>query len=176
MEEEEVKKLLKGYKDNVCNFERLKIKKEACIKQLELNGLEYTEDAKEAIEGMQLSAMTISDMPISRGLPSSKTERTAIHYFNELTGVNSFDVEGIKSNIKSLDYQMFVLESKIKIIESALKSLNVKELFVIEGVFFLGYYKNELVSYYYKRFGYGSKRTIDRNLKEAFDKLEKALI
>lgn len=61
--EEDVERMLKEHLENKSKLKEFQFKKECNEELLRYNNREYKETEEEAIESMQLNAVTISDMP-----------------------------------------------------------------------------------------------------------------
>lgn len=116
-----VEEMLLNYKRNkviVCN---LKIK------------LEYAEENLKILESMGEDSITIGS--ISYDKIGGKTNK----FYSSVEG-QAFNptIEGLTREINTLKIQKRIMESKIKIIDNALDSLDDKHRAVIEGIYFKG--------------------------------------
>ena len=170
-----IEEKLKEHLQNKALLEKYKLDIEALNEVLRLHDTISTEKDSEVIEGMQLSASTISDMPRNYGETSSKTERTAMQYLEECCYINECDTQEIKLQIHYIERKVFVLRQKVERVENAIKSLGDKEKYCITRRYLDSYSINEVIKQFAVNFGYGSYESIRNIINNAIRRIEKLI-
>ena len=170
-----IEEKLKEHLQNKAMLEKKKLDIEALNEVLRLNNTQNSETDGETIQGMQLSASTISDMPRNYGENNSKTERTALQYLEECYYINEVDTQEIKLQVHYLEKEVFMLRQKVERVENAIKSLGDKEKYCITRRYLDSYSINEVIKQFAVNFGYGSYESIRNIINNAIRRIEKLI-
>ncbi len=169
-----IEKLLKQHKENKARIDVLNIKIEKAKEELHMAKTTYEENEDEAIEALQISAVTIKDTPSAKTNEfNSAVENTVINYHDERNHKNNPDIEDIYSNISTWEKELEGLKAETGTIETALKGLTAQEKFVIEMYYFEKIKGTDLQISFEKTFRYKSQETIRDIRSEALKKIEK---
>lgn len=171
-----IEKRLQEYRENkaMLMFKQREI--EAIEQELEFCNQVYFENESEAIEGMQMSAVTIKPDVISpTNKISSATENTAANYRMEARHENNFDVFPLKKRKEKLEKESISLKESVDTVEILMTILGSKEKFVVNRKYFREYTITEIVTMFAKTYGYGSKTTVERIIDEALKKMDDLL-
>ena len=80
---EDVEAMLREHRDNESKLTELELKREEYQERLDYSGTVYEDSKEDVIEGMQLSAQAISDIPRSNTNKISNTVYNAVVGYNK---------------------------------------------------------------------------------------------
>jgi hypothetical protein len=174
---ENLEDILKGYLEKKSRIMVLEIKILKAKEELEIANTPYIEDEKDAIAGMQMSAVTINpDKPGPTNKFSSTVENTTIHYKDEIKIGNEFETQAIKRDIKIWEKEIYELKAETAIIDAALKSLTKEEEFIVHCFYFEKMYWRNITDIYKVNFPtFKDERTLKRVKESALEKLNRVV-
>ncbi|HEY5582909.1 MAG TPA: hypothetical protein VIK78_00235 [Ruminiclostridium sp.] len=169
-----IEKVLKQHLENKSRISVLKIKIEKAREELKLANITFKEDERDVIEALQISAVTVKNMPTSKSNGfNSAVENTVLTYHQELICKNNIDVDEIYSNINVWEKEKTKLETETATIEAALCGLTAQEQFVIKMYYFEKLIGSDLQLSFERNFRYKDQETIRELRSNALKKLEK---
>ncbi|EPR12372.1 hypothetical protein [Ruminiclostridium papyrosolvens] len=156
-----VEKTLREYLKNKSRMNILNLRIEKAKRELQLANTSYTEDEKDTIEALQISAVTIKNTPSSKTNEfNSAVENTVINYHEEQIHKNRMDIDGVYSNIRTWEKEYKELKDETETIEVALNGLTFQEQFVIKMYYFEKLKGSDLQLNFEKNFKYKNQETI----------------
>jgi hypothetical protein len=137
---------------------------EALKEKLRYGGCSYIETKEEAIEGLSIQAVTISDMPANHsGNIHSIVETATLHYQDEMKNpdrLTDFEVRDIKRKIEKIEAEMIPLRDHVNTVDIWMQSLKYEEKFIVEHAFIQDLKWPYVETFYYEKFR--EHRTVDR--------------
>lgn len=133
---EQLEGMLRNHLKNEAKLTEIKLKQEEYEERLEYAGMIYQDTKEEAIEGMQLSAQPISDMPRSTtNKVSDTTYNTMVSYNKEVNYTNKEDRAFLISKIEQCKTERDKLNKAIVRVNNMLQQLSCEEEFVIRAYY-----------------------------------------
>ena len=150
---EDVEAMLREHRDNESKLTELELKCEEYQERLDYSGTVYEDSKEDVIEGMQLSAQAISDIPRSNTNKISNTVYNAVVGYNkEINYINKEDRVYLESKIEQCNKEIDRLNKIIVRVKNMMNPLSKEEKFVIE-TFYMDKAKWDYISdEYYEEF------------------------
>lgn len=124
---------------------------ESLKEKLRYRGKLNIETQEDVIQGLSMSAKSISDMPVApTNAFHSSTEDAAMKYRDEVINSNMFDLEEIKSRISSIEIALDPLRKEVQQVDIFLDGLTDRERFVAEKFYIHAWTWEEVTCYYNK--------------------------
>lgn len=152
---EDIETMLRKLPENEAKKTEIELKIEEYQERLILAGTVYQDTEEDVIQGMQLSAKNISDMPLSiTNKTSDTTANTAMSYRKEINYVNKEDRETLERRIEQLETTKKELDREIVRTKNMLNRLSKEEKFIITSYYIekskWDYVSNEFFEEYQK--------------------------
>lgn len=133
---EDLEIMLRNHLKNEAKLTEIKLKQEEYEERLQYAGTVYQESKDEAIEGMQLPAQVISDIPKSNtNKISDTTYNTVVGYNKETNYINKEDRVYLESKIEQCKKERGNLDKAIVRVNNMLQQLSNEEEFIIKSYY-----------------------------------------
>lgn len=130
---EDVETMLRNHLKNEAKLTEIKLKQEEYEERLSHAGTVYEDDKDDVIEGMQLPAQAISDIPRSNtNKISDTTYNTVVGYNKEINHINKEDRVYLEYKIAKCEEEKKKLDKQIVRVNNLLTMLSKKQKFIIE--------------------------------------------
>lgn len=133
---EDLETMLRNHLKNEAKLTEIKLKQEEYEERLQYAGTVYQDSKDDVIEGMQLPAQVISDIPKSNtNKISDTTYNTAVGYSKEINHINKEDRAYLESKIEQCKKERDILNKAIVRVNNMLQQLSNEEEFIIKSYY-----------------------------------------